>query len=735
MTNSKLTFAAARSQAEKEVLTALNIPTVVYASFDTLDVSGDTDADHVLEAISALFVYNNASGPLSALIADFQADIGANGKLTVAAIRNTLAAAAQAVNPAVVAANLTQKYTSLGVTFTAANISDWIDQNGDGVVGAFKFQVADATPSSVFTFPTLVVQQIVGTSVAVTGGQLSVNGTAITGAVAINSSDVVTVSPGAGSFPNGVLTIYLMSGQTRIARVSFVSGLVSIAVTPASPNVPKGLTQQFKAMGSFSDTSTADITSSVGWASSVPTIATIGASTGLAQTVAVGSTMITASSGSVSASSTLSVTAAALESISITPNPAFAGVGISMQLNAVGTYSDASTANITGIGSWTSKDLSIATVGQATGLATGVMLGNTTISVADGSITAAVPLSITANTWHPAASLISGQRCTGTATLLLNGKVLLAGGFDCHIVTKRSTVLYDPAANTWSQAGALITGRAYHTATLLPNGKVLVTGGESQPDEVFVAVLLASAELYDPATDTWASVPSMSVTRKNHTATLLPNGKVLVAGGFTGTGPAATAEIYDPASDSWSPAASMSTSRGGQSAVWLPNVAKVLVIGGSSATAATPTAELYDPMANAWSPAGSMSSARYGSTTTLLSNGVVVVAGGSDTTGISAAVDLYDSQMNTWSLGQSLSLARSAHAASLLPSGKLLVSGGQIRGGFTATAELYDPMANAWLPAGSMSTPRSNHSSTVLNSGVVLAISGDAAGLTCELYW
>ena len=275
ITKSNMTFAAARTQAETEVLAALNIPAGSYGSFDSLDLRGSTDGDHILEAISALFVYGNSAGSLAELIAAFQSDIGTNGVITNAATTASLVAAAKAINASTVASNLTQFYAADGLTFTAANISEWIAQSGDGVIGKLAFVVSDATPSTAFTFPSDVVSQFAGTQVAVTAGQLQINGTPASGTVSFNAGDVVTLLPSVGDFPNGVLTCYLVSGKTNLARVSFVSGLVSITVTPDMPSVALGVTQQFKATGIFSDTSTADLTSSVSWTSANPAVASV----------------------------------------------------------------------------------------------------------------------------------------------------------------------------------------------------------------------------------------------------------------------------------------------------------------------------------------------------------------------------------------------------------------------------------------------------------------------------
>ena len=392
ITSQNLSFTAARTQAENEVLAALNIPSGSYGSFGTLDLSGSTDGDHILVAISSIFVYGNTAGTLSQLIANFQSDIGTNGVITNSKTTAALVAAAEHVNPAAVAANFTQYYAAENLTFTASDITDWIAQSGDGVIGKFVFQVADATPSSVFTFPASVVSQFAGTPVTVTAGQLSVNGTPASGSVSFNAGDIVTVSPTVGDFPNGVLTSYMVSGKKNLAKVSFISGLVSIAVTPAAASVPVGLTEQFTATGTFSDTSTANLTNIVTWTSGTPTVAYPNANSGLFNANALGSTLITAASGSVSGSATLTVTPAIVESITITPNPALTGIGANAQLTATGYFSDGTTHDVTTAATWSSGTPSVATVGPSTGLTTGVSLGSSTITAAIGSATATASL-------------------------------------------------------------------------------------------------------------------------------------------------------------------------------------------------------------------------------------------------------------------------------------------------------------------------------------------------------
>jgi hypothetical protein len=190
---------------------------------------------------------------------------------------------------------------------------------------------------------------------------------------------------------------------------------------------------------------------------------------------------------------------------------------------------------------------------------------------------------------------MAADRFAPTATLLPNGKVLVAGGGsggNGEAGALASAELYDPATNSWSSAGSMAAGREHHTATLLPSGKVLIAGGYSPG----AGGAVASAELYDPATNSWSSVGSMAGARFASTATLLPGGNVLVAGGQLAGSPLASAELYDPATNSWTSAGSMAAGREEHTATLLPS-GTVLIAGGDDA--ATPvvlaSAELYVP--------------------------------------------------------------------------------------------------------------------------------------------
>jgi len=323
--------------------------------------------------------------------------------------------------------------------------------------------------------------------------------------------------------------------------------------------------------------------------------------------------------------------------------------------------------------------------------------------------------------WQSAAPMATPRSNAWTMTPLNDGQVLVTSGFDRGFYVA-SAEKYNPFTNTWSSAGALATPRTTQTATLLANGKVLVAGGNNN-------FYLASTELYDPASNAWSAAAPMATARTMHTATLLPNGKVLVAGGNNNFY-LASAELYDPATNVWSPAASMAMARTNAKAMLLGN-GKVLVIGGVNGAGFVTSAELYDPLSNTWASAGSMATGRVRFTATLLSNGKVLVAGG-NSSGVGAGValasaELYDPATNSWSSAASMTTPRDSATATLLGNGAVLVTGGSSLGytsGFLSSTELYNPLTNTWSAAAPMSTPRDHHKATLLNNGKVLVAGG-----------
>ncbi len=200
-------------------------------------------------------------------------------------------------------------------------------------------------------------------------------------------------------------TLQGISGTTTLTVTA--ATLVSLEVSPALPQVAAGSTQAFKATGTFSDQTTQDLTADMSWSSSVTTVATIDAS-GLATTLVAGQTVITANCmvastcGSVSGNTTLTVTAATLVSISVTPASPSIALGTTQQFVATGSYSDGSTQNLTTQATWNSDTPATATISSTSGsqgLATSVATGSTHISAMFGGISSApVVLQVTAAT-------------------------------------------------------------------------------------------------------------------------------------------------------------------------------------------------------------------------------------------------------------------------------------------------------------------------------------------------
>jgi tetratricopeptide (TPR) repeat protein len=319
-------------------------------------------------------------------------------------------------------------------------------------------------------------------------------------------------------------------------------------------------------------------------------------------------------------------------------------------------------------------------------------------------------------TWSTAgAGSLSTARFKHTATLLSNGKVLVAGGTTDGTTALLTAELYDPATGSWSATGSMSTARYLHTATLLPNGKVLVAGGKN-------AGYALTAELYDPSTGLWSTTGSLSTSRGTHTATVLANGKVLVVGGYNGTRQP-TAELYDPSAGTWSTAASLSTARSAHTATLLSN-GNVLVAGGYTGSVFIRSCELYDVASDSWTTTGPLGTARSQHTATRLTNDKVLAVGGF--TGDVASAELYDPSTGLWTATGSLSTGRGQQSATLLPNGNVIVAGGATGDGVTdlVTAEQYDPSSGAWSTLGSLGVARGNHTATLLPSGTIIVAGG-----------
>jgi len=362
-----------------------------------------------------------------------------------------------------------------------------------------------------------------------------------------------------------------------------------------------------------------------------------------------------------------------------------------------------------------------------------LVAGGFTGSSTAGASAAAELYDPASGSWTATGSLLAGGRTNHTATLLADGQVLVAGGRDPSSNDLATANLYNPATASWTAAANLNTGRYLHSATLLPNGQILAVGGYNGSTQ---AGLLASAELYDPTADTWTATGSLNAARYLHTATLLANGQVVIAGGSGGDETLASAERYNPASGSWVGTGSLNTARGTHTTTLLPN-GQVLVAGGAGSGNYIASAELYDPTAGSWTATGNLHTGRLAHTATLLPTGQVLVVGGYNNGEVLASAELYDPTTGSWTTTGNLITAREVHTATLLPNGQVLVAGGLGLSGDLISAELYDPASGSWTTTGSLNTARSAFTATLLPNGQVLAAGGNAPSsylASAELY-
>ncbi len=275
-----------------------------------------------------------------------------------------------------------------------------------------------------------------------------------------------------------------------------------------------------------------------------------------------------------------------------------------------------------------------------------------------------------------------------------------------------------------SDGPAMRFARASHSATLLADGSVLVAGGIAREGDVH-----ASAELYDAARDAWRPTGPMGEARVGHTATRLRDGRVLLVGGWGTASPLASAELYDPRTGRFESAGVMGGRRSGHQAVLLPD-GRVLVAGGFDGSTCGRTSEIWDARTRAFTPAGSLAAPRCQFAARALDDGTVLMIGGDDRHRVTATVERFVTETETFAPAAAMRAARHKLAAVPLASGLLLVAGGSDerdgRGRLRA-AELYDPLTGRWRAADSMSVPRHKleTSSVRLADGGALIVGSD----------
>ena len=329
------------------------------------------------------------------------------------------------------------------------------------------------------------------------------------------------------------------------------------------------------------------------------------------------------------------------------------------------------------------------------------------------------------NTFSRTSGALSGPRHGLSATTLLDGRVLVAGGSPPIQVgggPLATAELFDPTTGTFAPTGPMVVPREHHQAVRLADGRVFVLGGGGGE-----TMDLASAEIYDPATGSWTLAGTTPVPRFAAAITALTDGRILVTGGMDADGAAvATTEVFDPGTGQFVPASSMVHPRYGHATVVLAD-GRVLLMGGSDGAQALASAELFDPATGRFASTGSLVTERVAPAAARLADGRVMVAGGALETGSPLSAEIYDAALGTFAQGAFASGMHFA-PAHLLPDGRVLVTGGQ--------PEVFDPSA---VTASPVATPRSDrtfiatgdpiehrvgHTATRLADGRVLLIGG-----------
>jgi hypothetical protein len=343
-------------------------------------------------------------------------------------------------------------------------------------------------------------------------------------------------------------------------------------------------------------------------------------------------------------------------------------------------------------------------------------------------------------TWTPTGSFVY-QRYYHTATVLPSGNILATGGRDGRLALN-TCELFDPAGDAgrgrWSERAPMASNRERHTATLMPFGRVIVAGGLDD-------IPIRTCEMYDWQLDRWVAMESMIDVRYEHTATLLRDGRLLVVGsknydrGFTGCEIFYLPMLRDesdplsaPASGEWRSTGSLHAGRGKHTATMLSD-GRVLVTGGVSNYVPVTSCEIYDPSTESWTAVASMHVAREGHTATLLPDGRVMVTGGAGYEETSCEV--FDPGTNggqgSWMLLAPMQMGRRNHAAALMKDGILLVTGAWVLGQGAQSCEVFEtsaPASSVWKTVASMNWERSNHTLTSLTDGRVLAAGGEVYG-------
>jgi Bacterial Ig-like domain (group 2)/Abnormal spindle-like microcephaly-assoc'd, ASPM-SPD-2-Hydin/Galactose oxidase, central domain/Protein of unknown function (DUF1573) len=597
-----------------------------------------------------------------------------------------------------------------GVATGVSNGTVTISATMSGITGTASLTVGGVAPPVISSFNAGASTITAGNSTTLTAVFSGGTGTINNGVGAVASSTPVTVTP--ATTTTYTLTVTNSAGSvSATATVTVVPAPAISSFTAAASTITAGNSTTLTAVFSGG---TGSVNNGVGAVvSGTPVTVTPAATATYTLTV-------TNSAGtSVSASVTVTVVPAPTIT-SFTAGATNITPGNSSSLTAVFSGGNGSVNN--GVGAVTSGTPVTVTPAATTTYTL------TVTNAAGTSVTSTVTVNVVGGLFSNGSSL---DVVAHSATLLNNGSVLIAGGVTSgdganpngYVVNPQ---LYDPAAGTFTNTGSMVTARSSHSATLLNSGVVLIAGGSDTS-----ANLIAGGELYDPVAGIFSpTTGNLNVPRINHTATVLRDGTVLIAGGTPGSFGSATdsAEIYDPVAGTFTPTAStMTTARWSHTATLLSN-GTVLIAGGVDGHFNTlSSAEIYDPVAQTFTAITTpMNAARSSYTATLLNDGTVLMAGCDNSA--SASAELYTSTgrtTGTFTSTGSMSTGRCFANATLLNNGTVLIAGGySASSAFLTSAEVYDPNSGAFIPTGSLNTARYQSTSTRLNNGNVLVVGG-----------
>lgn len=327
--------------------------------------------------------------------------------------------------------------------------------------------------------------------------------------------------------------------------------------------------------------------------------------------------------------------------------------------------------------------------------------------------------------FEPTGTMTTPRTVQGSA-LLTDGRVFQVGGVTDVGIILASAEIYDPATGSFAATGSAAFNRSRPSAVTLADGRVLVTGGRGGKGGGEIRI---EAELYDPASGTFSPTGSLTVPRYVASVVRLVDGRVLLAGGSNrDDGTLASAEIYDPATGTFTATGNLNDARDTNAQVVRLADGRVFLAGGYNDAGSLASAEIYDPATGAFTLTGSLPEARGDHALVALADGRVMVVAGYDANfQFALAAQLWDPATGQFSATGALNHGRANPSAILLADGRVLIAGGNTTGTGdlnVAIAELYDPATGQFTEVGEMITPRSLGRAAMLADSRVLFMGG-----------